>query len=337
MRRAVALDGDALFVPLARHDKIGLAVSGGPDSLALMLLAAAWAKRKGIALFVYSVDHGLRPEGAGEAAMVKREAEALGLAARVLRWEGRKPAAGVQAAARAARYRLMAEAMRADGVEVLLTAHHLGDQAETVLMRLAHGSGIDGLGAMRAMAVVEGCTIARPLLGVHPDALRDVVAAAGLTPALDPSNSDEIYERVRWRKVMAQLEGAGLSAARLATLARRLDSAAALVEAAADAAYARIVKPHDTQFEIEQAPFAALNPLVAAEILRRALQRVSGDLTPPPLGPVESLAAILSRDEPAKAATLHGCVVTADGGRITIARELPRKQARKAQEKATAH
>jgi tRNA(Ile)-lysidine synthase len=337
MRRAVTLDSDALFAPLAGYNKLGLAVSGGPDSLALMLLAAEWAKRKGIALFVYSVDHGLRPEAADEAAMVKREAEALGLVAHVLRWDGHKPEAGVQAAARAARYRLMAEAMRRDGVEVLLTAHHLGDQAETVLMRLAHGSGIDGLGAMRAMAVVEGCTIARPLLGVPPEALRDVVATSTLTPALDPSNSDETYERVRWRKTMAQLEAAGLSAARLAALARRLDSAAALVESAADAAFGQIVTKDNTQFEIEQATFAVLNPLVAVEILRRALQQVSGDLTPPPLGALETLVAILSRGEPAKATTLHGCVIAANGQRITVGREGPRTQARKAQEKATAH
>ena len=153
------LDLETLFAPVAGAKSLGLAVSGGPDSLALMLLAAEWARAEGRpALIVYSVDHGAaargrRRGGDGRCA----EAAALGLAGARLRWEGDKPETGIQAAARKARYRLIAEAMAADGAEYLLTAHHLGDQAETVLMRMAHGSGIEGLRGMEPFALVEGC------------------------------------------------------------------------------------------------------------------------------------------------------------------------------------
>src|SRR5690606_14362453 len=148
-----------------------------------MLMAARWARGRAVTLLVYTVDHALRPEAAHEAAMVVREATTLGLRARILRWEGDKPGAGVQAAARTARYRLMAAAMKQDGAELLLTAHHLGDQAETVLMRLAHGSGIDGLRGMDRLSFVEGCKIYRPLLDVRPELLREIVDEAGLVPA----------------------------------------------------------------------------------------------------------------------------------------------------------
>ena len=216
---------DRLFEPLELYEKLGLAVSGGPDSLALMLLAARWRRPGRPELFVYTVDHGLRPEAAAEAAMVVSEAHARGLPARSLRWDGDKPTTGIQAAARKARYRLMAEAMARDGVAILATAHHLGDQAETVLMRLAHGSGIEGLRGMDALSLVEGCDVVRPLLGVRPEVLREVVSDAGLSPAHDPSNQDENYERVRWRLMLPALEAMGITLERLGTFARRMDDA----------------------------------------------------------------------------------------------------------------
>src|SRR5690606_3666746 len=139
------LDPTQLFAPVANEKTIGLAISGGADSLALMLLHAAWADPGKPTAIVYTLDHGLRPEARGEAEMVVREAERLGLQARLISWTGEKPSTGRQEAARAARYRLIGEAMGEDGARVLLTAHHRRDQAETVLMRLAHGSGVSGL------------------------------------------------------------------------------------------------------------------------------------------------------------------------------------------------
>jgi tRNA(Ile)-lysidine synthase len=323
---------ERLFAPFAIIDSIGLAVSGGPDSLALMLLMAGWAKAPGRPrVLVYTVDHRLRPEAADEAAMVVREATRLGLAARVLAWEGEKPSTGIQAAARSARYRLLAAAREQDGVDLVLTAHHLGDQAETVLMRLAHGSGVDGLVGMRDLAFVEGCKIGRPLLGVHPDDLRAIVVEAGLAPAADPGNDDPAYERVRWRQFQPELDRMGLTLERLGTFARRMDEAASLVADGADTAYPQIVLPvADTEYEIAHGRFAVLNPLVAVSLLGQVLQLVSGDRRPPPLGSLESLQAELQAFEAMKPTTLHGCVISAAQNVITVRKERPRTAALKA-------
>jgi tRNA(Ile)-lysidine synthase len=331
-----AAEIDALFLPLAGIDKLGLAVSGGPDSLALMLLASRWASGQGTALYVYAVDHGLRPEAAAEARMVAREAEALGLIARILRWEGDKPTSGIQAAARTARYRLMADAMAADGVELLATAHHLADQAETVLMRLAHGSGIDGLRGMDELSLVEGCEVVRPLLGVRPEILRQIVSDAGLSAASDPSNDDTNYERVRWRLILPALEGLGLTIERLGTFARRMGDASLLVHSEAEAAYPRIVTPiTETHTELEAPSFAMLNSAVATVILGQVLGLVAGDRRSPPLGALELLARRLQQPEPLKGLTLHGCLVASDGESITIRREGPRRTRRKATDALT--
>lgn len=323
----IANDIEGLFGFLEGYEKLGLAVSGGPDSLALMLLAAEWVKVPGRPqIIVYTVDHGLRPEAAAEAAMVVREAEALGLTARSLRWEGDKPTSGVQAAARTARYRLMADAMARDGVEILATAHHLADQAETVLMRLAHGSGIDGLRGMDRLSFVEGCEVVRPLLGMRPEILREIVSDAGLAPANDPSNADENYERVRWRLMLPALEALGLTIERLGTFARRMDEASLLIHAEAEAAYPSIVTPlAHTRTELDQGRFASQDPAVATAILGSVLELVSGDRRGPPLGALELLAQRLQQPEPLKGITLHGCLVTSDGEAILVQKEPPRR------------
>jgi tRNA(Ile)-lysidine synthase len=159
----------SLFADLADHPVLILAVSGGPDSTALLWLAARWRKslKHGPKLVAVTVDHGLRKEAKREAAAVARLARKLGVAHRTVRWQGRKPATGLQEAARMARYRLLAEAARRAGARAVLTAHTLDDQAETVLIRLTRGSGIGGLGAMARVAPLHGdgeISLIRPLL-----------------------------------------------------------------------------------------------------------------------------------------------------------------------------
>lgn len=315
---------DALFAAVAGEPVIALAVSGGADSLALMLLAQSWAAGLSTppGLVVYSVDHGLRPEAAGEVAMVLQAAGALGLAARGLAWSGDKPEAGLQEAARIARYRLMGAAMAEDGATVLLTAHHLQDQAETVLMRMAHGSGIEGLKGMAGMAEIEGVRVHRPLLHVEAASLRAVVDAAGLTPAEDPSNSDPHYERVRWRQAMPGLVALGLDAGVLSLFAERMAEADAAIAQMADGCFTEIVRLDGFgAARIELAPFVGLSPAISTRLLSRVLNIVGGRQKPRALGQVERLRQNIAETGLAKATTVLGCVIRIKDGAVVVARE----------------
>jgi len=323
------LDPDRLLHPLADYKSIGLAVSGGADSLALLLLVKRWiTDRAGApAVFVYSVDHRLRPHAAAEADMVARLATGLGFAARILIWEGDKPQTGIQAAARAARYRLIARAMAADGAQVLLTAHHSHDQAETVLMRMAHGSGVNGLGGMRAFAEHEaGITLFRPLLDVEPQALRAVVADAGLVPASDPSNDDTHYERVRWRALLPHLAEVGLTAQGLGRMARRLDEVdAALTALARDAIATGVVFEPLGGARLARAWLAERPVALAQRILSVLLQTVGGGTSSAMLEATETLAASVLDGDRLRTQTLRGVLIAQKGDQIVLRREPWRK------------
>lgn len=313
-----------LFAPAAGHKIIGLAVSGGPDSLALMLLAQRWAATANPSpeLIVYSLDHGLRAEARDEVAMVLDYAASLGLAARGLAWTGEKPETGVQEAARQARYRIIGEAMKADDATLLLTAHHRGDQAETVLMRLAHGSGIEGLKGMVPMSQVEGVPVFRPLLDVEPASLAAVVDAAGLMPAQDPSNEDLSYERVRWRKLLPSLAAEGLDAAALARFAARMAEADAALAQMAEAAFAELVTLDGFgAASLPRAAFHALSPAIARRLLGRVLNIVGGRQKPRALGQVERLYDQIAAGDLPRAATLMGAVVRLKGDNLSVSRE----------------
>jgi tRNA(Ile)-lysidine synthase len=314
----------ALFAAVAGEPAIGLAVSGGADSLALLLLAHGWALSLPSAprLQVYSVDHGLRPEAEAEVGMVLAVAAQLGVPARGLRWTGDKPRTGLQEAARAARYRLMGAAMAEDDVGVLLTAHHRLDQAETVLMRLAHRSGLEGLRGMAATAMVEGVRVHRPLLGIDPKSLHQLVGEAGLVPAQDPSNNDEHYERVRWRKAMPQLEALGLDSETLAIFAERMGEADQALAQMADGAFQTMVRLDGFgSARIEREPLLALSPALGVRVLSRVLNIVGGRQKPRALGQVERLQQALASGTHGKATTLLGCVVREKDGAIAVARE----------------
>lgn len=322
------IDADALFAPLDDCRRLGLAVSGGPDSLALMLLARRCARddAQRDRFIVYTVDHGLRPEAADEAAFVVREAGKLGFKARSLRWEGDKPASGIQAAARLARYRLFSEALREDDVETLLTAHHLGDQAETVLMRMAHGSGLEGLRGMDYFSQIGDLRIVRPLLGIEPAELRKVVDAAGIVPVADPSNSDLDYERVRWRQVMPQLAALGLDAKRLARFAERMRDADRALENLTSRAFAEVsVSDPLKTVQIDRALLMSLPRAVAVRVVGRALDRVGDRRKPHALAAVEALTDRLIRER--ARTTLHGCIVRSDGETIRVGKEPGRADA----------
>lgn len=208
--------------------RLGLAVSGGPDSLALLLLARAALPDR---IAAATVDHGLRPEAAQEADIVARVCASLDVPHRTLRVE--VPAGNVQSQARAARYAALAEWMEAEGLEALATAHHADDQAETLLLRLNRGSGASGLAGVRARGLVPNTRLplVRPLLGWRRAELAGIVSAAGIDAAQDPSNLDDRFDRVRIRKALAGAEWLDVPA--LAQSASNLADADAALEWAA--------------------------------------------------------------------------------------------------------
>lgn len=191
---------------VAPETVVGLAVSGGPDSLALLLLAA---EARPLRVEAATVDHGLRSESRAEAEMVAKVCERIGVPHRILtaNWE-EKPATAIQERARQMRYRMLGTWARERGINALVTAHHLDDQAETFLMRLARGAGVKGLAGMRRLSPAPAGKIAivRPLLGWRHSELEAVCAAAGIEAIEDPSNEDQQFERVRMRKVLGEAD-----------------------------------------------------------------------------------------------------------------------------------
>lgn len=299
-----AAEAERLFAPLATAPALVLAVSGGPDSMALMWLAARWreARTDGPRLVAVTVDHGLRPEARREAQMVKQIARQLGMAHRTLRWRDEKPAAGIPEAARRARYRLLAAAARRAGASHVVTAHTRDDQAETVLMRLLRGSGIAGLAAMAAISERDGMLLARPLLALPKARLVATLRSAGLVFADDPTNRDLAYTRPRLRALMPALAAEGGDARTLATLAARLGRANAAIELMVDGAEkhvtllgagARAGGPDQGQM-FEPRAFVALPAEIRLRLLMRAINRV-GTEGPVELGKAEALLDRLDR------------------------------------------
>ena len=199
--------------PLVAADaRVGLAVSGGPDSLALLLLAAAAGPGM---IEVATVDHALRPESRSEAETVAGLCKELDVPHSILTvdWK-QKPRTALQQRARIARYRMLTAWATERELAALATAHHLDDQVETFVMRLARGAGVRGLAGMRRVAPTPGAKIplVRPLLGWRRSELERICADAGVTPVNDPSNADEQFERVRIRQALAQLPQLDLAA-----------------------------------------------------------------------------------------------------------------------------
>jgi tRNA(Ile)-lysidine synthase len=297
-----ANDAKRLFADWKGMPAMVLAVSGGPDSIALMWLAARWrhAMARGPRLVAVTIDHGLRPEAAREARDVKRLARSLDLPHRTLRWSGAKPRAGLPAAAREARYRLLAQAARQNHATHILTAHTRDDQAETLLMRLLRGSGIAGLAAMAKETERDGLRLARPLLEVPKSRLIATLQKAGIDFADDPTNRDPSFTRARLRTVMPALAAEGCDARNLARLASRLARANAAVEILAEGAdrFLRLTDRAQTKLDgrtFEATAFAALPEEIRLRLLLRTINQY-GHEGPAELGKVEALLAVLDRD-----------------------------------------
>ncbi len=331
-------DAKRLFSNWKALPALVLAVSGGPDSVALMWLAARWRKalKKGPRLVAVTVDHGLRKEAAREARDVKQLAAALEIEHRTLRWRGDKPKTGLPSAARDARYRLLARAAKSCGASHILTAHTRDDQAETVVMRLSRGSGIAGLAAMARQSDRDGVVLARPFLDVPKARLVATLEKAGIAFADDPTNHDPRFTRPRLRALMPVLAAEGADARSLVRLAARLARANEALDVMTDGAerYLASIGGDAPMTGFDLAAFAALSAEIRVRLLMRTINRV-GHEGPAELGKVEALLeaidqAVSGNRQAAGGArlkqTLAGAVISLAKGRIQFAPAPPRKR-----------
>lgn len=329
---------------------IALAVSGGGDSMAMLTLAHTWARVWGVRLWVVTVDHGLRPEAADEAAMVADECRLLGWPHATLRWhwdgQGNK-----MDAARRARLELIDRWRR--GLEHVLMAHTQDDVAETFLMRLRRGSGVDGLAAMQGRRLVTphtghrtdlpagdvvqtrapplptgqvaGFHLVRPCLGMRRAELRHYLSTLKGRWIEDPSNEDPAYDRVRMRQVLTLLDGVGLTVDDLSRTATRMRRASDALRARAVDVWRGLEPLSDRETRrsgdilLDRAGFEPVERETQLRLFAAALQFVSTNPYRPRVDPLE---ALLERVLSGGAGTLHGCEVRAEGAHIRIMREV---------------
>ncbi|WP_261194906.1 tRNA lysidine(34) synthetase TilS [Pseudoruegeria sp. SHC-113] len=298
---------------LAEPERLGIAVSGGGDSVALLCaLADAWPAQR---LMAVTVDHGLRQASAEEAQAVATLCARLGVAHRVLNWTGWDGQGNLQDAARRARRNLMADWAKAEGLPAVALAHTQDDQAETLLLRLARGSGVDGLAAMQAERQYAGLRWLRPLLGCSRADLRRYLSAIGEGWAEDPSNSDGRFSRVRMRKAIAALE---LDQARLAETAQAMDRArSALAQLAYEKAQTCAqVQGGDVVFDT--GALGSCPEDTRLRLFAHALCWVASATYRPRL---TTLTATLEAVLGGETRNLHGCLILREGNHLRICRE----------------
>ncbi|WP_271180489.1 tRNA lysidine(34) synthetase TilS [Ancylobacter defluvii] len=321
----------SLFACFLPHSTVLLAVSGGPDSTALMLLAGQWrsAIARGPILHVASVDHGLRPEAADEAVAVGRLAACVGLPHDVLHLDAPLAGGGLQEAARTGRYAVLAAHARAIGATAIATAHTLDDQAETVLFRLMRGSGLSGLAGMPAERPMHDVALLRPLLGLRKDDLIAACRRAGVDFVEDPSNRDPRFARARLRLLLPLLEKEGLGADRLARFAARVARADAALEVAVDEAAGRLLATTSpATFRLSRPAYLDLPDEIGLRLLGRAI-RATGTEGAPELGKLEALHGWI-RAGGTGARTLAGVLLRVTSKAIVVTLAPARRPAGKA-------
>jgi tRNA(Ile)-lysidine synthase len=309
---AVALIAAALD-QLAGEGAVGVAISGGPDSLALLRLAAAARPGR---VRAATVDHGLRKGSVAEAAMVAELCGALAVPHDTLTvtvGDG----ASLQAQAREARYAALSEWAASHSLAAVATGHHADDQAETLLMRLARGSGLGGLSGIREVTDIAGCRVIRPLLQMRKAALAEIVAAAGWLPVLDPANNDPRHERTRVRQLLASTDW--LDPERLARSAAALAEANEAIEAAVG-----LARDRHLVFASDVASLRDVH-LLPREITRRLLLSALARFKTHPSGP--ELDRLIASLEAGRGATLGLAKVTSvAGGEWRVELAPPRRQ-----------
>lgn len=311
--------------PFEPAPRLAVAVSGGGDSLAATLLAAQWAHGRGGKVIGLTVDHGLRANSTAEAVLVGRWLANHGIEHHILPWRGDKPASDIQAQARQARYRLIEEWCRGAGIVHVILAHHQDDQAETFLLRLARGSGVEGLAGMAAIRHGAFLRWLRPVLDLPKTRLLATLRQWDQDWVEDPSNHDPRHARVRWRNLLPILAGEGLSA-------DRLGQTAASLTLARDALEDRLAEAFVHHVQLDPAGYAWVavrswrhwDDDLALRLLSRLLRSLGGEPVSPRL---ERTRSLLLRLRQGQGGTLSGCRVAIEGESVLFCREAGRMAA----------
>ncbi len=305
-------------LPERLPQRLGVAVSGGGDSLALMHLLAEIAKTEGVNLRVATVDHGLRPEAAQEARLVAGQAAKLGLRHDVLKWQGWDGKGNLQDQARQARYALLTDWARQNEIPMIALGHTADDQAETVLMRLGRAAGVTGLAAMPVSHHRDGIEMIRPMLGITRQRLRDHLTQTGVTWIEDPSNQDKRFDRIKAREALAGLEPLGVTAESLSRVAKNLAQAREALALYAQDSARKTTTVVDGDVCLDRSVFAALPAEIQRRVLIGIVAWISGPGYPPRQTAVDQAIDALQSGQ---AGSLNGCLLVPRGGNTWICRE----------------
>ncbi len=299
--------------------RLGVAVSGGSDSTALLCVLAKITKHTQVELFSATVDHGLRQEAAAEAETVAALARGLGIPHATLKWQGWDGTGNLQSQARQARYRLLAQWAEDHHLEAIALGHTADDQAETVLMRLARSAGVSGLSAMAAQRKVGGVTLLRPLLTVTRARLRTYLTAGGVEWIDDPSNQDQRFDRIKVREALTRLDQIGITAEGLSRVADNLAQAREALAQYAQESARQCISVVDGDLCIERIGFAALPREIRRRLVVAAIMWIADKEYPPRQSAIEQALEALSAG---RSANLGGCLLVQDGEKAWICREL---------------
>lgn len=298
--------------------RLGVAVSGGGDSMALLVAAAELAQEHGLSLHAITVDHGLRADVADELHLVRQVCGDLRVSHQVEKWIGWEGEGNLQDAARTARYEIIAHWAQRQSLDLVLVGHTADDQAETLLMRLARGAGVDGLSAMPAQFVRHDMRFARPLLQVRRADLRTFLATRNVGWAEDPSNADRRFERIRMRDLLADLEPLGFDVPTLVQVAQNMQDARAALEQQAFLAAQSIVRVRAGAVAMNHADLMALPTEICRRLLVRAVMWLTGaDYAPRGATVEQAIAAVRAE----RAFTLAGCQIESTGSLLWVFRE----------------
>lgn len=319
----VASNLDAAFAS-GLPKQIGIAVSGGGDSMALLHLTRAWASVRGVTLSAITIDHNLRDGSAEEAAHVAQWCADLGVAHTTRVWRDWDRNGNLQDAARQARYRMIND-WRGD-IEHILIGHTLDDQAETLLLRLKRGSGVDGMTGMKHVTPhPSGMTLIRPLLNITRQDVRDYLVGCDQPWFDDPSNDNAAFDRIAMRQLLPQLTSAGISLDRFALMATHMQRAQDALDHTARDVFQTIGLQKGTDLIFEQAGFFAAHSEIQSRLMSAGLCWISGNAYRPRF---EALQRALSDVQDGRTSSLHGCLIYPHQNTLRITREYAATQGR---------